>query len=168
MFYHTSFVLSLWILSISILYGRLFVQYACPWEIMLQYVYRLWALRMSLNTDRIFPILNFKANTPYHTRENVSCPSGFLINNDLFLPIYLHFFHASGNEYFRYSNQASNMSELETEGQLLFGTSFWIGFGIILASCLVGGKLTCILGALLILFQPQCFSPRNCFQRAPV
>lgn len=39
---------------------------------MLQYVYRLWALHTSLNTDRIFPILNFKAYTPYHTRENVS------------------------------------------------------------------------------------------------
>jgi len=133
---------------------------------MLQYVYRLWALHMSLVTDWIFPILNFKANTPSNTRENVSAVCQVLPSTVIhFCPVYLHFIHASGSEYFRYSNQASdyvrNMSELGTEGQLLFGSSFCIGFGVILASCLVGGKLTCILGALLILFQPQCFSPRN-------
>lgn len=85
----------------------------------------------------------------------------------IFCPVYLHFVHVWGNECFRYSHQAFNMSELGTENQLLFGSFFSTGFGIILASCLWGGKENSILGALLSLFQLQCSFPRNCFQTAP-
>lgn len=161
MFYHTS---SLFYLYGFYPYPSIMQDYLCSMLVLERLccsMFTDYGHCTSLNTDWIFPILNFKANTPCHTRENVSAVLHFC-------PVYLHFVHASGNEYFRYSNQASSMSELGTEGQLLFGSSFCIGFGIILASCLVGGKLTCILGTLLIFLQPQCFSPRNCFQRAPV
>lgn len=104
----------------------------------------------SFNTDWIFPILNFKANIPDHTRENVwdvlQVFSSTMIH---FCPVYLCFVHASGNECFRYSYQAFNMSELGTANQLFLGSSFSTGFGIIPASCLWGGKESCILGALL-------------------
>lgn len=54
-----------------------------------------------------------------------------------------------------------------TANQLLLDSSFSTGFGIIPASFLWGGKKTCILGALLRLFQPPCSFPRNFFQTAP-
>lgn len=82
-----------------------------------------------------------------------------------FHPVCLHFIHVPGNEYFRSSKQASKTSELGTEGLLLFGNSFCIRFGIIPAASREDDKQTCTVVALLVLSQPLCFSPRNCFQR---